>query len=203
MEYKIKPMKYTFILSLTILLIIANACKKSSNSTPAKTNNNTTPVSPYYFKCSFNGINYDLADSTPQYMSFYSNVAGGYEDTVDYVLYPSIGLSFTWALGDTVTENDILNLKGKTLNFNDTTITPQLSYDKDGTSATWYSTDTSNNNYNIKITNVTFLKNDSVLGVPVRSYVLTGTCTAVMSNGTVTSLLTNGSFNFIICRQNY
>ncbi len=193
-------MRYTTIFIVAVLLLAVHGCKKSTNSTPAK---NTTFVSPYYFKCAFNGINYNLTDSTPQYMPFDANIAGGFEDTLNFVLFPSIGLSFTWPTGDTVKESDIMNLKGKTLYFNDTTITPQISYDKDASSATWNSIDTSNTNYNVKITNVTFLKNDSTLGVPVRSYVITGTCTAVMNNGTTTSLLTNGAFNFIICRQNY
>ena len=203
-NYYTSFMRYPIILLLAFLVITAHSCKKSSGSSPKNNNNNNnTTVSPYYFKFSLNGISHNFTDSTPQYQSFYSNLAGGYEDTLDWVFFPSAGLSFTWHTGDTVKESDIMGLKGKILYFNDTNITPQLSYDKDNSSTTLYSTDTSNKTYNVSITNVTFLKADTSLGIPLRTYVITGTCTAVMSDGTTTSLLTSGSFNFIICRQNY
>ena len=196
-------MKNPAILFLSILLIVAAACKKSSNSTPNNNNNNTSKASPYYFKGTFNGANMDLADSTPQYMSFYTNVAGGYEDTVNYVLFPSMGLSFTWHLGDTVKESDLMGLVGKTLYFNDTNITPELNYSKSLSSASWTSVDTASTNYYVKVTNIVFLKNDTTLGTPLKTYVITGTCAAMLNNGTTNMPLTNGSFNFIISRINY
>jgi hypothetical protein len=104
-------------------------------------------------------------------------------------------------LGDTVTESDVMGLIGKTLYFSDTTIHPDLTFDENLTSETWDSDDTTNTSYYMKITNVVFLKNDTTLGTPVRTYVVTGTCSAILSQGSNASIFSGGQFNFIISRM--
>lgn len=194
-------MKKYALLFLTFLsaVLLVPACKKSSSPKPQANNNNTTTTSPYYFKFSLNGVNYDLNANNPQYMTFYSDLAGGYQ-TGSSLVYPSIGLSFTWNYKDTVLESDLLGLAGKTLYFSDTAITPALTFDSSVTSNTWYSADTSNTAYYVKVTSVTFVRKDTVLTNPIRVYSITGTCAAIMQQST-NSILSNGSFSFLISRQ--
>lgn len=195
-------MKKPIILILAII-VLANACKKDSKTTPAVTTTTTTSTpNPYYFKFTLGGVSYNQHSTLPQYYTFYPNEIGGYE--IDSAgLFPSIGLLLTWPFGDTVRESDVLGLAGKTLYYSDTLIHPELDFDHDATSTTWISNDTSNTSYNVKITKVVFLKKDTTLGTPVRTYVITGTCSGVMSQGGAPSLLTGGSFNFIISRQDH
>jgi len=190
--------KSTIILSALLLLICA--CKKDNKTTTVI--NPPTPANPYYFRFTLGGTSYNQHSTLPQYMTFYANEVGGYE--IDSAgLYPSIGLRLSWHLGDTVKESDVIGLIGKTLYYTDTLIHPELDFDHDAASATWYSNDTSNTSYNVKITNVVFLKKDTTLGIPIRTYVITGTCSGVMSQGTTASVLTGGTFNFIISRQDH
>lgn len=130
-------------------------------------------------------------------MPFYANEIGGYQ-TTDGALYPSAGIRLSWPLSDTVKESDVLALKGKTLYFSDTLIHPELSFDKTASSNNFLSIDTANTTYNIKISNVVFLKKDTSAGNPLKTYVITGTCSGVLDDGTTTSTFTGGDFNFII-----
>jgi hypothetical protein len=66
---------------------------------------------------------------------------------------------------------------------------------------TWYSNDTSNTSYYVKVTNIVFLKNDTTLGNPIRTYVITGTCAGVMSQSDSIAILSGGVFNFVISRR--
>ena len=124
----------TFLTLLSAILFVV-ACKKSSSTTPQNNNNSNNNTSPYYFKFSLNGINYDFNANNPQFITFYPDLAGGYQ-TASSLPYPAIGLSFTWNHKDTVLESDLLGLAGKTLYFSDTTITPALTFDSTTTSNT-------------------------------------------------------------------
>ena len=184
------------LLFLFSFLLLATACKKKDTPAPA------TPANPYYFKFTFNGTSSNFNSNQPQYMPFNANEIGGYQGSGQLNLYPSVGLRLTWPSNDTVKESDVMGLVGKTLYFSDTTITPELTWDKDapGTDS-WISVDTFNTSYSVKITNVAFLKKDTTLGYYVRTYVITGTCSALMTDLTKTSIFSGGSFNFIISRR--
>lgn len=190
-------MKPRLLLALSLFIMLANACKKDNNNNNSK---NTNPTSPYYFKFNLDGTDYNFNASLPQYMPFHANEAGGYEVASNAVLLPSVGIRFSWPNGDTVTENDLMGLKGKTLHCNDTAIRIEVSYSKDA-STEIFSIDTADKNFGVTISSLTILKNDTVLGYPLKTYVLTGSCSAVFSNGATKSVLSNGNFNFIICRQ--
>jgi hypothetical protein len=191
-------MKKTIALFSAGFLLLFGACKKDSKTTP--TPPPTPPPSPYYFKSTFLGVNYNLNANFPQYMTFYANEVGGYQ-VADLSLFPSFGLSISWPNGDTVRESDIMGLVGKTLYFNDTVhIFPSLTFDQTSALGTWYSKDTTNESFNVKITNVTFLKKDTTLGTPLRTYVATGSCNAIMYKGDSTATLSAGQFNFVISR---
>ena len=189
-------MKNHIVLLLGMCLLSVSSCKKEA-TTPA-----TTPAvtSPYYFKFTFGGDSYNFNANFPQYKPFYANEIGGYQ-VATTSLYTSVGLGISWPANDTVRESDIMGLKGRTLYFNDSIIKLDLSFEKDASSTTWRSEDTANTNYNIKITNVTFLKKDTTLGNPLRTYIITGTCNAVMSQGSSTGIFSGGQFNFVISRM--
>ena len=188
-------------LFLASFLLLVSACKKEKSTSSNNNNNNNNPTSPYYFKFTLNGASYNFNANIPQYMPFYANEIGGYE-VANGNLFPSAGLRLSWHTGDTVKESDVTGLVGKTLYFSDTNIHPEISYDEANLSInTWYSIDTANTSYNVKITNVTFLKKDTSAGHPLRTYVITGTCNAVISNSDSTAVFSAGSFNFIISRM--
>lgn len=191
--------RIAIVLPAMFLLLIAS-CKKESKSSPSNNNNNTTP-SPYFFKFSFGGTDYNLNADNPQYMPFYAHEAGGYQVPGTSVFFPSIGIRFSWPADDTVKESDVLGLKGKTLYFNDTTIHPELSFTSATSSDIWYSVDTANTAFNVKVTNVVYLKNDTTLGYAIRTYVITGTCSGVLYLGAAMTVLSSGEFNFIISRR--
>jgi hypothetical protein len=194
-------MKKPLILILAVIVLV-NACKKDSKTTPVVTTTTTTTTNPYYFNFTLGSTTYHQHSTLAQYMTFYPNEIGGYE--IDSAgLYPSIGLRLSWPSGDTVKESDVTGLVGKTLYYTDTLIHPSLEFNQNPASDIWYSNDTSNTSYNVKITGVVFLKKDTTLGTPLRTYVITGTCSGVMSQGGAPSLLTGGTFNFIISRQDH
>lgn len=192
-------MKYLIIL-LSLSTLMISACKKKS---PA--NAGPDPVSsPYYFKFTFGGTSYNFVASSPQYMPFYTNEAGGYEDSSNLSVYTSVGLRLSWPNNDTVKESDLMGLIGRTLYFTDTFPHPELTYDKNYSSQTYYSADTASSSYYVKITNVTYLKRDTTLGYNVKTYILEGTCNALMSqiNPPYTPF-SAGQFRFVISREDY
>lgn len=195
-----------FIVPLLSLLLFS--CDKKSTTTNPNSNNNpnnnpnNTPASPYYFKFTLDGKSYDLTADIPQYMPVFDDNVGGYQ-VADASLKPSIGLSFQWKNIDTVKESQLMALVGKTIYFNDTLVDVDIEADETLTGATWFAEDTADANYNIKIANISFLKNDTSIGKPLKIYVISGTCSAVMSNGTKTSILSNGDFKFRISRHDF
>ncbi|MDR3681940.1 MAG: hypothetical protein P4L41_18360 [Flavipsychrobacter sp.] len=195
-------MKNLALVALSCFLLFAGSCKKDNNSSPPSnpTTNNPT-ANPYYFKFKLDTTSYNLNADIPQYMPFYANEIGGYQ-VGSLNLYPSAGIRLSWPYYDTVREADVMALKGKTLYFTDTLVHPEVSFGKDPATGDWFSVDTSNTTYNVKITNVVFLKKDTTLGYPLKTYVLTGTCSAVMQSPTNTiSVFSGGDFNFIISRR--
>ncbi len=194
--------KLTF--SLVTLTLLLAACSKDNTTTKPVNNNGNNPnnTSPYYFKFKFDGTDYNLNANFPQYMPFYYDEAGGYQ-VGDLQLFPSVGLRLNWPSGDTVTESELLSLKGKTLYFNDKNVQPELNFDKEYQDGTWYSVDTGDKAFNIKIDDITFLKKDTTMGYAVKTYVVTGSCNAVMERNDTMKAFSNGQFNFVISRQDW
>lgn len=188
-------MKDTLVLILMLGLSMA-ACKKEEKTDPLP----STPASPYFFKFKWNGLSNEYSQDIPQYMPFYTDEAGGYQ-VASAALYPSVGLRLSWVSGDTVSESDLLALKGKTLYFSDTTVHPTLTRDSTASSAQWRSIDTANTAFFVKISNIAYLKKDTTAGYYIATYVITGTCNALLSNGTSTATMSDGEFNFIISRR--
>jgi len=182
---------------IAVLCIFSIGCKKSSTAPQT-----VTPSSPYYFKFTLDGVSYNLNANFPQYMPFYSHEAGGYE-VADLSLYPMAGIRFSWPLGDTVKETDIMGLAGKTIYFNDTNIHPEVSFGKNLNGFTNYSADTSDKRYYVSISAVKFVKKDTTAGYPIRIYQLTGTCNALLDSNGVYHSFSDGSFNFLISRQEW
>jgi hypothetical protein len=189
-------MKNISLLLLSCSLLL-NACKKKTDD---KTTVTPTPASPYYFKATLDGTSYNLTGNTPQYILFYTNEAGGYQ-VGNASLLPSFGLRLMWAGDDTVKESDLMGLIGKTLYFSDSLIRPEVTYNTSLSAQDWMSENDSNPAYNVKISNVTFLKKDTSAGYYLSTYVIKGTCSALMSQGSATAQLTGGEFNFIISRR--
>lgn len=189
-------MKNISMLLFVTMLAISSCTKKSSTTpTPLPT---PTPTHPYYFNFTFAGTSYKLNANNPQYMPFYADEAGGYQ-VADGAFYPSVGIRLSWPSDDTVSESDLMSLKGKTLYFSDTAVHPEISFSKDAPSPAYLSED-AGTSYNLKITNIVFLKKDTSAGNPLKTYVITGTCTAFMNEGTASGVL-SGDFNYIICRR--
>lgn len=189
------------LLALLSIVAIMSACNKTTPAPVAPID----PVSPYYFTFTTNAGDYNLNADFKQYMPFDNNAIGGYQIGKDKLLEgPSAGIRLSWPLGDTVREKDVKNLIGKTLYFNDTTIAPEISFTESISSDTWYSVDTPDRNFFIKITNVTYLKDDEGIdGVPLKTYVLKGNCNAILYLEDKIMPFSNGAFNIVISRRDW
>lgn len=193
-------MKRTTLVSIILACLLA-ACDKSATTTPTPT---PTPVNPYYFKFTINGKDYNYNTDFEQYMSMSVDRAGGYQQGA-YDIYPSIGLAIQWPFDDTVSEADLLSLKGKTLYFDDSITRPEILFNEEMDQyAGWESLDTSDHNFYVKISDITYLKDDTTYFAPVKVYVVSGTCRAVMNEpyDSLTTVLSNGEFKFRISRRN-
>ncbi len=196
-------MKSTLLFLGSILFLLAACTKKDKTTTPTP-----TPVAhPYYFKFNLNGTAYNFNSNQPQFVYLYNNEFGGYQGSTDMNLFPSVGLRLTWLGIDTLKESDVMALTGKTIYFNDTTIRPEITYDANSSlSDSWTSVDTSKTSYYVKIATVKYLKIDTALTTLVRTYELTGTCSALMTDDNSHSTfkeLTSGDFHFIVSRADH
>lgn len=189
-------MRKFVVLMLAAGLSLAIGCKKKE----APIIVDPPPPSACYFKFKFDGVGHYVSADIPQYMPFHANEAGGYQVT-DTSVSPSVGLRLSWPVNDTVSEADLMALKGKTLYFSDTAVHPTLTYSPDLATTDWKSLDTNNTSYNVTITNITFLKNDTTAGTPVKAYMIKGTCNALMSRSGTVSNFSDGEFNIVISRK--
>ena len=190
-------MKKTAILALSALTLFAGACKKkdTTKTTP------TTPTSTYYYKFKLNDSSFNFNGGFAQYIFLYENEAGGYQATGNNFA-PCAWVSFTVPNGDTISEAQLLGLKGKTIYFDDTAMHPAVGFDYDLSAALgWESVDTNNHSFYVTISNVSFLKKDTSIGYPARSYVLTGTCNAVVQRYGAMKVMSGGDFNLIIGKR--
>ncbi len=185
--------------ALVGITLIASACSKNSTNPTAP----PTAKNPYYFRFTTDGKSYDLDADFPQYMPFENNAIGGYQMGNDKLYEgPSAGIRLNWPFGYTVKENDVTSLKGKTLYFDDTLIQPEISFSENIADIDWYSADTPDKAFYINISDVTYLRNDTGIDdVILRTYVITGTCNAILKRDNSRMPFSNGSFNFIISRR--
>src|SRR5690606_36635213 len=119
----------------------------------------------------------------------------------DVLIGYSAGLRLSWPIGDTVNENKLMSLVGKTLYFDDTLVHPELSFNTDNTNdPRWYSVDTPDHNFKVKINNISYVKDEYGLTFPLKIYVISGTCNGTMGNynNNQTASFSNGDFNFLI-----
>lgn len=188
-------MKKIAILFVAACFMMAPACKKTDKSSNPVTNN---PANPYYFKFNLDGVAKNFSSDQPQYVFLNFNYAGGYQNPQG-VLFPSVGLEFDWRHKDSLSNDDVLGLAGKTFYFDDTNIHPIITFNTSPTSDEYWSVDTASTAYYVKIDKVVFLKNDVAVGNKLRTYVLTGTCNAALETfyGAKANL-SGGDFNFII-----
>lgn len=185
------------LLALCSIAVWMSACNKSSTPAPP-----TKPASPYYFRFTTNGRDYNLTADFKQYMPFDNNGIGGYQLGDQLFNGPIAGVRLSWPYGDTVKENDVKRLVGKTLYFDDTSIAPEISFSESVGANTWYSVDTSDHDFFVKITSVSYLKDDEGIdGVKLKTYVLEGNCNAILHMDDSTMPFTNGAFNIIISRR--
>jgi hypothetical protein len=193
-------MKNLSLALLAALTLFSVGCKKDNSTT--NNNNNNTPTNPYYFTFTFNDTAYTYNYNQPEYMALYANEAGGFQ-CANASLSPSAGVGFYWKKKDTVTEADLMALVGKTLYFNDTTVGLSVSYERNGNIAEWDAMDTANTNYYVKVDSITYLKNDQELSAKVRTYIMKGSCNALLQNVNGPGIIpfTNGTFRIIIARQ--
>lgn len=197
-------MKNRILTSTVALAALFSACKKDNTTTTPTNSNTNNNSSPYYFKFNFDDTAYNLNANFPQYMVLNYDIVGGYQvDKANF--YHSVGLSFQWPAGHTITDSDVKGLAGKTFYFvdqaTDSTIRPMLEYDRDLQSGSWFEYDTSNVNYYVKVTDVTFLKKDTSLGHPLDVYVISGTCRSILEQNYTLKEFTNGDFKFVISRN--
>lgn len=189
--------------------LAVNANNGSSNTTGNNNNgsgNNTgnTGHSPYFLKLTINDSAYTYySDSVISY-SYNTNSIFGTLLTSQASLYPSVTLMFSRpSIYDTITENQVLALSGRTDHFSDTDIAPTIEY-APSSSVEWasqnYQVDT---NYSVKVTSMTFLKNDTYQGYPVRLYVCAGTFKALVMTDPQHMTDMTGSFNMIVSRLVY
>jgi|GEM_PF-1637854 len=183
---------------LGLLLLLVAGCVKENTD-----DGGPNPQPPkYYFQFTLNGIGYNLKADIPQYVSMYTDEAGGYQ-VGDSTLQPSVGLRFRWPAGHVVTDADMLGLKGKVLYFNDTAIHPIMSFDESLTAATWLSADTDDPAYSVNITDIVRIGKDATTYGDVITYQVSGSCSALMYRGSTQAPLTNGAFRFVVsCRAN-
>lgn len=187
-------MKKAAIISLSALALFAGACKKkeTTKTTPV------TPTSPYYYNFKLNDTSHNFSGGFAQYIFLYANEAGGYQASGNNFA-PCGWVSFNVAIGDTISESQLLGLKGRTIYFDDTVMHPAVGFDYDISAYEgWQSVDTSDHNYYVKITDVSYLKNDTSINTPLRSYVLKGTCNALVQRYGVVKVMSGGDFNLRI-----
>jgi len=187
-------------MSLLCLLLIG-ACTKSKSPTPSGTGSIS---SPYYFNFSIGSAIHYLNTNFPIYnVGMRTRGLGGNEIGDTNTLIPRINLNIFWKHKDTVYESDLMSLVGRTIYFDDTAIGINLEYDSSKINYSgWFSDDTSDHNYYVKVKSIAFLKNDTAFLNPIRVYVINGTCSAVIQQDTSRiATLTNGQFNFLFAGQ--
>jgi len=190
-------MKQLTLLSFLGLLLMG-ACTKSKSPTPTPSGPGTTTSSPYYFDFTVGSAVHNINTNFPQYMVLLGMEGlGGYEVSNMTTTIPSVGLGFRWWNKDTVRESDVMSLVGRTIYFDDTAINVQINYDSTlAMYREWYSVDTSDHDFYVKVNSITFLKNDTTLSTPVRVYEITGSCSAIIRDQTAAVL--TGQFDFLI-----
>ncbi len=202
-------MKQMLILMAAIVLFAS--CKKENIKEKYEEeypNSLPSDIKPY-FKFTFDGKTYELNSRYPLFVGTIASMEhhfGGIQAFSNEQKYPTIGVQTFRRDYSSLTDNEMLALKGKTLYFDDLVYQPQITYsivnfiyDTDP----WISQVSSDKKYNIHITDVKFIKKGtSDLGA-IRIYLVTGTCRALMKKKSgETKELTDGAFSMAIATWN-
>ena len=171
-------------LSLIFLgcILIFSACKKN------KETEQTTPAadSAYFFQFNFGGTDYHLKSALPENVLHYPHEIKGAQVHGNTEV-PVIVLTAGWPNTYLVSDADILAMEGKQLGLGGSL---KLSFMKEENGVIWHSL-----NGSVFITDVAFIKGQTITGELVLVYALRGTCQATMSDGTNNVSITKGSFN--------
>ncbi len=198
--------KGCLMILIPLLVVLWSGCsKKKDSSVPTNNNNNTTNnTDPYYFRFTLNGTTDTISGDSSKSYTTNTNAVLGILSAGKYTLTPSMSLMFRLPTNaDTVTENDVLGLAGRTLYFTDSNMKPEIEYEESTSSNTWYSQMTADTSYNVKVASIVFLTTSNYQGYPVRLYVITGTCRAIVHQTVDNDRLLTGSFKMLISRVIY
>jgi hypothetical protein len=188
-------MKYLATIFLGMILV-SSSCKKEKDS-------DTTPApadSAYFFRFTLSGTEHHFRSILPENILYYPNEIKGVQANGNTEV-PLIVLNITWPANYIIRENDVLGLEGQTLSFASASLHPRISYLKENNGVVWYSEDTPNSDYYVKISDVRLINAEVTPGALLKIYAITGTCSAIMTDGTNTTGLTNGSFNLAVSVQ--
>lgn len=187
------------LLALTFSFMMVSCSKKSSPAPSSTTTTTTASSNPYYFRFSLGGV----ADTISS-----KGVSKAYDNSTNAVLasispdgsklWPSVDLRFTlpqwW---DTVKESDVMSMIGKTLYFTDSIMAPSLTYNVSDT-AEWISYGQSGDY--VKVDSIIFNSTDNYMGHAVRTYIIVGSCQALLEKSFGVDELFTGSFRMRLVR---
>ena len=166
--------KMTFrpaICAVALLILILAGCSRNSGS-------NNNPLGNYFFNATFMGQTYNFNNQ------FIQRGDDAYGDLGGYVPNNSFGQAGGVFLAnlDSTTRNKIMSKANTTFTFAPSnTIQPDISIE--ATSLNFYHTmPTTDPSYNLKFTNIAFLRTDTVFGNLVDVYAVSGSFKAKMAD---------------------
>lgn len=192
------------LLSSCIALSFSSCSKKEEKTTPTPTPSSpSAPVERYYFEFNVDGKAIRLANQQGIYPLAGSDV-GGSQRPSSAVSFPVISLTFEFP--SQATDADVKALAGKRLKFGlpwgeSKGLRAALEYQESASGETFYDNFDTTGVYYVEVSKVTYLKRDNVIGIPVDTYEMSGTCKAKLVDYLEnTKDLNSGNFNIIVCR---
>ncbi|HXS36521.1 MAG TPA: hypothetical protein VN721_07455 [Flavipsychrobacter sp.] len=191
-------LKRTYLFALALAIAIASCSKKSDSPAPSSTST-TTSSHPYYFRFSLDGATDTiLGNDDTKGFAYNTNFVSSIIAPSGYSLYPNITINFRlpedW---DTIKESDVLGLAGRTVYFTDTNMGPTIKYAIND-SVEWDSYGDSSSY--VKVDSVTFKGTDTYTGVPVRTYIMVGSCNTLMTKTFGYNKYLTGTFRMLLVR---
>jgi len=185
------------LLALTFAFMMTS-CSKKSSPAPSSTTTTTTNY-PYYFRFNLNGVGDTIVSKND--MKGYAVNTNAILATITgngNGLWPSIDLNFSlpnwW---DTVQESDVMSMIGKKLYFTDSVMQPNIRFEKSDT-AEWESYEHSGDY--VQVDSITFNGTDNYMGHAVRTYIIVGSCQAMLEKSFGVDELFTGSFRMRLVR---
>ncbi len=183
---------------IAISLLIAAACMSGCKK---KENNNEQVTKKYYFKYVFNESRMLTTSDEPSYAIPAANELAGTQRSA-WVVAEMVDLKLYWPVNYTITDADIMQLKGRTLSYRDTSIKPTLTIVNPTLAKQWNALDTAYSAYFVSISDVSLLGRDTIVGVPLVTYVIKGITNTMMYNSdNERKELTEGEFNIVMARR--